>query len=168
MKSHFPDIEIRQNKIELNEFQGDSEDIARLKLLNALEKSRGPLLIEDTSLCFNAFNGLPGPYIKDFLKKLGCEGIVKIVSNQNDNTAIAQTILGLAKNKKTIKLFYGKTEGQIVAARGKDNFGWDPIFQPLGSDKTYAELGAEKNKVSHRYKAIEEMVKFLKENQDFI
>lgn len=168
MKTYLPEIEIRQNTIDISELQGEPEDIARLKLQNALNKSKGPLLIEDTSLCFNSFKGLPGPYIKDFLKKLGCEGLVKMVSNQSDKTAYAQTILGLGKNKNNIKLFIGKTDGELVPPRGTENFGWDPIFQPQGYDKTYAELGPEKNKISHRYKAINEMVKFLKENPDFI
>ena len=167
-KEYLPDIEIRQNNIDLLELQGEPEEIANKKLLNALEKSRGPLLIEDTSLSFNAFKGLPGPYIKDFFKKLGCEGLAKMVANENDNTAYAQTILGMARNKKTIKLFIGKTDGQIVPPRGEHNFGWDPIFQVVGLDKTYAELGSEKNKVSHRYKAFDEMFKFLKENPDFL
>lgn len=91
-----------------------------------------------------------------------------MVSEQSDNTAYAQTILGIGKNKKTIQLFIGRTDGKIVPPRGNENFGWDPIFQPQGMDKTYAELGPEKNKVSHRYKAFNEMVKFLKENPDFI
>ena len=168
MKGYLPDIEIRQNKVEIVELQGEPDEIAKLKLQFALEKSKGPLLIEDTSLCFNAFKGLPGPYIKDFLKKLGCDGLVKMVSNQSDKTAYAQTILGIAKNKKNVKLFKGITNGEIVAPRGTENFGWDPIFQVQGMDKTYSELGPEKNKVSHRYKAIDEMVKFLKENPDFI
>ena len=53
-------------------------------------------------------------------------------------------------------LFIGKTEGLIVKARGDNNFGWDPIFQPDGYDKTYAELDKDiKNKISHRFKATE-------------
>jgi inosine triphosphate pyrophosphatase len=91
-----------------------------------------------------------------------------MVSNQTDNTAYAQTILGIAKNKKTVKLFIGRTDGEIVPPRGELNFGWDPIFQVKGLDKTYAELGSEKNKVSHRFKAFNEMVKFLRETPDFI
>lgn len=166
--NYLPDIEIKQNSTEIPEYQGDPDTIANKKLSTALEKSRGPLLIEDTSLCFNAFKGLPGPYIKDFLGKLGCEGLVDMISGQSDKTAFAQTILGLGKNKKTFKLFKGITNGEIVAPRGERKFGWDPIFQPEGKDKTYAELGEEKNKISHRYKAFDEMVKFLKENPDFL
>jgi inosine triphosphate pyrophosphatase len=168
LKGYLPDIEIRQNNAEIPELQGEPDDIAQRKLQSALEKSRGPLLIEDTSLCFNAYKGLPGPYIKDFLNKLKCEGLVNMLSNQSDKTAFAQTILGIAKNKKSVRLFKGITNGEIVAPRGSENFGWDPIFQPQGLDKTYSELGPEKNKVSHRFKAIDEMVKFLKENPDFI
>ena len=46
-------------------------------------------------------------------------------------------------------------QGQIVQARGPPDFGWDPIFQPKGFDKTYAELDSEvKNTMSHRFKAV--------------
>jgi inosine triphosphate pyrophosphatase len=55
-----------------------------------------------------------------------------------------------------VKLFIGRTPGTIVAPRGPTDFGWDPCFQPEGFDKTYAELSKEqKNKISHRGKAVE-------------
>lgn len=59
-------------------------------------------------------------------------------------------------------LFEGKTEGKIVPARGPSNFGWDPIFEVADTGKTYAEMdGAEKNSLSHRYKALELLRKFM-------
>lgn len=55
--------------------------------------------------------------------------------------------------------FLGKTPGMIVPARGPNDFGWDPIFQPDGHEQTYAEMAKdEKNKISHRSKALD-MVK---------
>jgi len=52
-------------------------------------------------------------------------------------------------------IFQGITEGIIVEPRGPRDFGWDPIFQPVGYEKTYAELPKdEKNKISHRYRAL--------------
>lgn len=60
-------------------------------------------------------------------------------------------------------LFEGRTDGDIVPARGPSNFGWDPVFQPKeGGGKTYAEMeSAEKNKISHRYRALEKLKDYL-------
>jgi inosine triphosphate pyrophosphatase len=65
-------------------------------------------------------------------------------------------------------LFEGRTEGHIVSARGPTNFGWDPIFAPAEADgRTYAEMdGAEKNKISHRYRALEKLRVYLSEKEN--
>ena len=57
--------------------------------------------------------------------------------------------------KDEVKLFQGKTEGDIVDPRGPRTFGWDPCFQPKGYDKTYAEMTKDlKNSISHRSRAL--------------
>ena len=63
-------------------------------------------------------------------------------------------------------LFEGRTEGHIVPPRGPVHFGWDAIFAPVeGEGKTYAEMdGVAKNKISHRYRALEKMRVYLSEN----
>lgn len=55
--------------------QGEPEDISREKCRIAAKLVGGAVMVEDTSLCFNALGGLPGPYIKWFLEKLGHEGL---------------------------------------------------------------------------------------------
>lgn len=67
--------EIGNKSVDLPEYQGEPEEIAREKCIAALELVKEPVLVEDTSLCFNALKGLPGPYIKWFLEKLKPEGI---------------------------------------------------------------------------------------------
>ena len=64
-----PDIEIKQTDVDLPELQGYPEDIVKNKLKYALDtKAKGhPILVEDTSLCFNAYGGLPGAYVKYFI-----------------------------------------------------------------------------------------------------
>lgn len=57
--------------MDLDELQGEPEHIATRKALAASKVCKGPVLIEDVSLCFSALKGLPGPYIKFFLDKLG-------------------------------------------------------------------------------------------------
>lgn len=67
--------EIDSQDVDLPEYQGEPEEIAREKCKIALDLVKAPVLIEDTSLCFNALHGMPGPYIKWFLQKLKPEGI---------------------------------------------------------------------------------------------
>jgi inosine triphosphate pyrophosphatase len=92
-----------------------------------------------------------------------------MVSSYDDKTGYAQCIFGLMKSKKNgPHLFVGKTDGEIVAPRGPENFGWDPCFQPKGFNTTFAEMSSEqKNSISHRYKALKEMIDWIKNNPDF-
>ena len=170
-KKEFPDIEIRQVKIDLPELQGYPEEIVKDKLKYALNsKAKGnPILVEDTSLCFNSYGGLPGAYIKYFLNNIKPEGLYKMICAFDDHSAYAQSIFGLQKNKKGGPiLFIGKTEGEIVEPRGSFDFGWDPCFLPKGFNKTYGEMSKdEKNEISHRGKSVNAMIKFFKENPDF-
>ena len=60
--------------LDLPEYQGTPEEVARTKCEEAAKHIQGPVLVEDTSLCFNALGGMPGPYIKWFLKSCGPSG----------------------------------------------------------------------------------------------
>ena len=171
IKEFCPDVEIHQIDINLDELQGDPEEIVKKKLLKALAepKSRGhPILVEDTSLCFNAYGGLPGPYVKYFLKNIKPSGLYKMACAFDDHSAYAQSIFALQKNKKDgAHLFIGRTEGEIVEPRGASTFGWDPCFLPNGSKLTYAEMGEEeKNKISHRGKSTQKLIEYLKEHEE--
>ncbi len=163
-------MEIIQLPLDIPELQGEPENIVKDKLSYAINKHKGPLIVEDTSLCYNALQGLPGPYIKDFLNKLGNQGLYRLVSAFDDKTAFAQCIFGMKKNKKDeAKIFIGRTPGQIVEPKGPNNFGWDPNFQPEGFETTYAEMDKDiKNSISHRYKALKELTQWLRENPDYL
>ena len=150
-------------KIDLPELQGDPLYVSREKCLLAAKEIGGPVITEDTSLCFNALNGMPGPYIKWFLDKLGHEGLNSMLAGFDDKSAYAQTVVAYCEGPgMEVKLFDGRTAGRIVPARGAKDFGWDPIFEcgegNEGESKgvTYAEMDKlVKNKVSHRGKAFE-------------
>ncbi|XP_065837888.1 inosine triphosphate pyrophosphatase-like [Oscarella lobularis] len=128
----FPRFELSSQKIDLPEFQEEPDDIAREKCREAAKVVQGPVITEDTCLCFNALNGLPGPYIKWFLQKLGHDGLNKMLVGFDDKTANAVCTFaycsGDVEKKENILLFRGITPGSIVAPRGPTNFGWDPIF----------------------------------------
>ena len=93
----FKDVEVKQLDIDLPELQGLPENTIKGKLKITLEKSKnlkGPILVEDTSLCFNAYGGLPGPYIKYFLKAIKQEGLYKMACVFDDHSAYVQSIFG--------------------------------------------------------------------------
>ena len=85
----------------LPEVQGeDALEIAREKCAMAWERAGGgAIMVEDTSLCFNAMGGMPGPYIKWFLGKLGHGGLNKMLEGFADKTAYAQTVVAFCEEK---------------------------------------------------------------------
>ena len=72
-------FEITNLTMDLDELQGQPEFIAIKKVKAASKITGKACLVEDVSLCFNALNGLPGPYIKDFLEGLKTQGLVKLL-----------------------------------------------------------------------------------------
>ncbi|KAJ6944137.1 inosine triphosphate pyrophosphatase-like isoform X1 [Populus alba x Populus x berolinensis] len=144
-------------KLDLPELQGEPEEISKEKARLAAVEVKGPVLVEDTCLCFNALKGLPGPYIKWFLQKIGHEGLNNLLMAYEDKSAYALCAFSFALGPDAEPItFLGKTLGKIVAARGPNDFGWDPIFQPDGYQQTYAEMPKdEKNKISHRSRALD-------------
>eukprot|EP00262_Sarcandra_glabra_P008654 TRINITY_DN22269_c0_g1_i1.p1 TRINITY_DN22269_c0_g1~~TRINITY_DN22269_c0_g1_i1.p1 ORF type:complete len:205 (-),score=38.25 TRINITY_DN22269_c0_g1_i1:122-736(-) len=149
-------IPFQSLKLELPELQGEPEAISKEKARLAAKEVNGPVLVEDTCLCFNALNGLPGPYIKWFMEKIGHEGLNNLLKAYEDKSAYALCVFSLALGSNVEPLtFLGKTEGKIVPAKGPADFGWDAVFQPDGYQQTYAEMPKEeKNKISHRFKAL--------------
>ncbi|KAJ5610078.1 hypothetical protein N7510_006797 [Penicillium lagena] len=154
-------IEVDSQAVDVPEIQGTIEDIAKEKARRAAEAINGPALTEDTALEFHALKGLPGPYIKSFLDTLGHEGLNKILDSFDDRGAEAVCTFAFCRGPgEEPILFQGRTKGAIVRPRGPANFGWDPIFEHEG--KTYAEMEKEeKNRVSHRYKALVKLQQWL-------
>lgn len=162
MGSKFPHV-LLNKKLDLPEYQGTSQEVCREKAREAFRQIRGPVLVEDTCLCFNAHGGLPGPYIKWYLDKLGVEGLPKLLAASADKSGYALCTFGYCESESgEVEIFEGKTDGTIVDPRGSRDFGWDPVFEPNGYDKTYAEIAKEeKNKISHRGRALDKVKDFF-------
>jgi ribokinase/non-canonical purine NTP pyrophosphatase (RdgB/HAM1 family) len=155
---------LKSQNVDLPELQGAPVEIAKEKCRLASLKVNGPCMVEDTSLCFNALNGMPGPYIKHFLESCGHDGLNKMLAGFDDKSAVAQTVVAIYMNDSLpIKVFSGETKGTIVEAKGPTDFGWDPIFRPdEGQGKTYAEMDkSAKNAISHRGRAFAKVQEFL-------
>lgn len=156
------DADIEQLDIDLPEIQEiDPKKVLEVKLQEAMKHKKGDFIVEDTSLYFDTLNGLPGPFIKWFQKAIGLNKLTEICEKLGDNNAEAKVILGL-KKEDDIKFFEGSVKGTIVKKRGKNGFGWDPIFQPEGYEKTFGEMTLnEKNTLSMRKVAAEKLNDFL-------
>lgn len=162
--SEISDIHLGHVDIDLTEIQGTPEDIISEKCKEALKRLGTPVIVEDTCLCFDALNGLPGPYIKWFIKALGSEGVWRMLDGFENKKAIAQCIFAYGIPDGEIRLFSGVVTGHVVPPAGENNFGWDPIFRPDGYTQTYSEMPVElKNKISHRFKAISALSSYLKD-----
>ncbi|XP_066240392.1 inosine triphosphate pyrophosphatase isoform X1 [Saccopteryx leptura] len=151
-------------KIDLPEYQGEPDEISVQKCREAARQVQGPVLVEDTCLCFNALGGLPGPYIKWFLEKLKPEGLYQLLAGFEDKSAYALCTFAFSSGdaREPVRLFRGRTSGRIVAPRGSRDFGWDPCFQPDGCEQTFAEMPkAEKNAISHRFRALRELQEYF-------
>lgn len=160
---------VENRKLDLPEIQGEADDIIREKCRQAAEAAQGAVMCEDTLLCFNALHGLPGPYCKWFVAKLGLDGLYNLLAAYDDKSAHARCIFALCAGPgKPVHLFEGRTLGKIVPARGDNQFGWDPVFEPDESGGlTYAEMPKEaKNIISHRYRALAKLTDWLVLNAD--
>ncbi|TKK70862.1 RdgB/HAM1 family non-canonical purine NTP pyrophosphatase [Ilyomonas limi] len=124
---------------------------------------------EDTGLEVTALNGAPGVKSARYAgeDRNFEENIQKLLHNlqgKTDRSARFRTVVSLIWNKEE-HYFEGICEGNIIGApRGEQGFGYDPVFVPDGSNKTFAEMSLkEKNLFSHRRKATDKLIAFLKE-----
>lgn len=123
---------------------------------------------EDTGLEVNVLGGEPGVLSARYAgeEKSFDKNVDKLLAKldaQTDRSALFRTVISLVMNGKTY-LFEGICEGTITLQRhGRNGFGYDPIFLPNGTNRTFAEMGTnEKNIYSHRRKAADKLIDFLK------
>ncbi|EME81836.1 uncharacterized protein MYCFIDRAFT_154492 [Pseudocercospora fijiensis CIRAD86] len=166
-------VQLQSQNVELVEIQGTIEEISKDKARRAADAIKGPVLVEDTCLCFDAFDELPGPYVKWFLKALGVKKFHLLLAGFEDKSAQAVCTFAYSEGPGMEPIvFQGRTNGRIVEARGPADFGefwiepaitangWDACFEYEG--QTYAEMPKEeKNLISHRGKALQKLIAWL-------
>jgi len=149
--------------IDLPEIQEtNAQKVIEAKLQEAYKHQKGEYIVEDTSLYFDCLNGLPGPLIKWFLEKLGDQKLFELVEKYKNFSAQAKTIIGYINEQAEMRYFEGNIAGEIVQPIGDNGFGWDKIFMPLKTEKTFAQMTAEeKNKISMRKIAFKKLAEHL-------
>ena len=127
------------------------------------------VLADDSGLEVQALNGAPGVHSAYYagLPKSDTannQKLLKELHTQQNRKARFVTVLTLLW-QNTKKVFDGEVQGTIAfEGRGTNGFGYDPLFVPTGYRSTFAQLSAEeKNKISHRAKAMEQFLKFISE-----
>lgn len=156
-------------KEDIPETAPDLEGNAILKANFVTKRYGYACFADDTGLLINALNGAPGVYSARYAgnQKNSEDNMNKVLAelqNQADRSAHFKTVIALNINQQQF-LFQGIVEGEITTDRkGLEGFGYDPIFTPKGYNKTFAELPLSiKNQISHRAKAIQELLAFFKE-----
>lgn len=152
---------------EIPEEQPTLEGNARQKAMFIFEKYNYSCFADDTGLEIEALNGEPGVYSARYAgeEKKAEANMKKVLAKMvkiNNRNARFRTVISLIINGEE-KQFEGIVEGEILMGkRGNSGFGYDPIFRPDGFDLTFAEMKLEdKNKISHRGRAVEKLVKYL-------
>ena len=177
---------------EIQAVVGDKFDILSLKELgcfddipetaetlegNALQKARYiyeryhcDVFADDTGLEVKALDGRPGVHTARYAypdrndTEANVAKILRELEGNNNRRAQFRTAIALILHGEE-HLFEGKVEGYITTeCRGTDGFGYDPVFSPEDTGKTFAELGVEvKNRLSHRARAVQQLCDFLRD-----
>ena len=144
--------------------EDDLKKIAQYSVFYAYKVLREPVLVEDAGLFIKTLNGFPGPYSSYVYKTIGIDGILKLMKDVREREAKFESALAFYSPLTELKMFTGTIEGRISEEpRGSGGFGFDPIFIPNGSDKTFAEMDLEeKNRFSHRAKAAKKFAEWFK------
>ena len=124
---------------------------------------------EDSGLFIDALSGAPGVFSARYasMHKVALDNmdfVLQEMTSKQDRTAHFKTVICFAENNN-YHYFTGICEGQIMQQKiGNGGFGYDPIFMPIGADKTFGEMTMqEKNSYSHRKKATDLFITFLQE-----
>jgi XTP/dITP diphosphohydrolase len=147
------------------------EENAAIKAAVFSKLVKGLVVADDSGIFVDILNGRPGIYSARYAGENASdvENIEKLLSELegiplDKRQATFRCVIAVALNGELVNTFTGEVHGFIGhEMRGEDGFGYDPIFY-IDKEKSFAEIGAqEKNKISHRAKAIEKLRHFLKD-----
>lgn len=155
--------------VDIPETGATLEENATIKAIYVWDNYKLSCFADDTGLEVKSLNGEPGVYSARYAGE-GREAednmnlLLERLNKVEDRSAQFRTVITLILDGEQI-MFEGKVEGDITTEKSGDKgFGYDPIFTPIGFDKTFAELPGEvKNKISHRGLATEKLINYLKE-----
>jgi XTP/dITP diphosphohydrolase len=160
--------------VDIPETSNTLEGNAMIKARYVYDHYRLSCFADDTGLEVDALNGAPGVFSARYAGGEGHDSeanmtkLLKELGENNNRGAQFRTVIALIECddqgiSPVIHEFEGIVKGTIIRERkGGEGFGYDPIFMPIGYDKTFAELGNDiKNKISHRACAVNKLAEYL-------
>jgi XTP/dITP diphosphohydrolase len=155
------DVIIEYKDMKCEEIRAETCEEVALSSLRFLRRSLNkPFFVEDSGLFINTLNGFPGTLSSWVFKKIGNEGILKLLRGERGRDAHFLSAIA-AWDGRNEKLFVGRVDGHIShELRGK-GFGYDPIFIPAGSDKTFGEDEKIKSLCSHRRNSLKKLAEWI-------
>src|SRR5215472_5078927 len=157
-------IHIRQLNETKLEIQGPGpQQIAEFALRVAVRYHKHRILVEDSGLFVEDLDGFPGPYSSYVLGTIGLNGVLELLRNHRNRKAYFQASVAFGSSTDNPRVFTGRVEGRISKKiLGETGFGYDPIFIPDDSSKTFGQTSqAYKNEKSHRAKAFLKFAKWF-------
>lgn len=165
---------IEDLNVDENGMTFEENAIIKVKSIKDLINDDSLIIAEDTGICIDCLGGYPGVKSKrapgeelgrevdDFERN---EFYIKKVGDSTNRDVVWQTAVALIDSDGSIKTFIGEVKGEIPKTQvGQDGFGFDPIFFIPEENKTLAQMNfEEKSKYSARKRAIEKLVKYLRE-----
>ena len=155
---------------EIPETAATIEENAIMKANYVTQKYGYDCFADDTGLEVEALNNEPGVYSARYAGEQrnsedNMNKLLEVLSNELNRKAQFKTVIALNLNGNQ-QLFTGIARGEITLEKtGNQGFGYDPIFKPEGYEATFAQLSLEeKGAISHRGKATEQLIAFLKTN----
>jgi non-canonical purine NTP pyrophosphatase (RdgB/HAM1 family) len=143
--------------LDLPEIQAlDPGEVVESKARDAWSRVGRAVFVEDSGLAIRAWNGFPGALVRWLEKTAGLENLARMLDAFPDRAATAGCAAAFFDGTRIV-IGRGEVSGSIAPRpRGSDGFGWDSLFIPDGSGRTFAEMtGAEKDRISHRRRAWE-------------
>jgi XTP/dITP diphosphohydrolase len=140
------------------------EQVAMQGVMHVQARFDKPFMLEDAGLFIDTLQGFPGVYSKYVFFTIGLPGILRLLEGVNYRKAVFRSVYAYSESGCPPIISVGECPGTISREqRGKNGFGYDPIFLPNGSKRTFGEMTTEeKNIFSHRSKALETLVAHLK------
>ncbi|MEM6642224.1 MAG: RdgB/HAM1 family non-canonical purine NTP pyrophosphatase [Bacteroidota bacterium] len=145
------------------------EENSRIKASYVFEKEGIPVFADDTGLCVDALDSAPGVYSARYAgpekdDQRNIDLLLQRMAGKVNRSASFITVITFLDERGRETQFRGTVEGKLLTERrGKQGFGYDPIFQPLGHDISFGEMDSvAKNKISHRGKAVQQLIEYLK------
>ncbi len=149
---------------------GDTFEANAIKKAKQIARATGMTAVaDDSGLEVDALDGAPGVYSaryagKDSDDKANNSKLLQALEDVPEDKRDAQFVCCIAlASRDEIKTFMGYVKGRIsTELKGMSGFGYDPLFYPEGSDRTFAEMSdTEKNAISHRSNALQKLQKYL-------